>query len=214
MTCEGKRPPCCYSQETLLGQAFCIRSELLLLIRIGHTFCLKMPACAAINCTNRQFKGCGRTFHVGKGVQEVLSQGARQTAAIKPDMKSAHGNTQEDTLKMYPCGSLLFFCLLAITVNQHFADQSTLQQHVDRSRTATGPQVRGSKLGVKMESDIMELKRRRSFPVSVSPLDRLSIGAVASKHASSSQVIELPRRRLRLPPIDRIGMRHLPNRRG
>ncbi|XP_014674647.1 PREDICTED: THAP domain-containing protein 1-like [Priapulus caudatus] len=23
-----------------------------------------MPSCAAINCTNRQFKGCGRTFHL------------------------------------------------------------------------------------------------------------------------------------------------------
>ena len=24
----------------------------------------KMPACASINCTNGQFRGCGRTFHV------------------------------------------------------------------------------------------------------------------------------------------------------
>nr|XP_057935645.1 osteocrin [Doryrhamphus excisus] len=113
---------------------------------------------------------------------------------------------------MYRYGYLLFFCLLAITVNQHLADLRNLQQHVDRSRTATRPQVGGSSLGVRMEN-IMVLKRK-SFPVSVSPLDRLSIGAMASKHASSSQVIELPRRRLRLPPIDRIGMRHLPNRRG
>ncbi|XP_061828236.1 osteocrin isoform X2 [Nerophis lumbriciformis] len=118
-------------------------------------------------------------------------------------MKPAHGDRPTDTLKMYLCGSLLFICLLVITVNQHYAEENTHQQHAN-----------GSKLGVNMENEVKEPKRR-SFPVSVSPLERRSVGVAASKQASSSrQVIELPRRRLRLPPMDRIGMQHLPNRRG
>lgn len=46
-------------------------------------------------------------LHGGKGVQEVMSHGRlhigktdRQTVAIKPDIKSAHGNRQEDTVKV------------------------------------------------------------------------------------------------------------------
>ncbi|XP_061918114.1 osteocrin [Entelurus aequoreus] len=124
-------------------------------------------------------------------------------------MKPAHGDRPTDTLKMYLCGCLLFICLLVITVNQHYAEENTHQQHADGSRAG------GSKLGVKLENEAMKPKWR-SFPVSVSPLERRSVGVAASKQASSStrQVIELPRRRLRLPPMDRIGMRHLPNRRG
>ncbi|XP_061733689.1 uncharacterized protein LOC133536950 isoform X2 [Nerophis ophidion] len=129
-------------------------------------------------------------------------------AFARPTWTGQNGRRRTAAHQMYLCDCLLFICLLVINVNQHYAEENTHQQHADGSRAGA------SKLGVKMDNEVMEPKRR-NFPVSVSPLERRSVGVAASKQASSSrQVIELPQRRLRLPPMDRIGMQHLPNKRG
>ncbi|KAM3615900.1 uncharacterized protein V6R79_009445 [Siganus canaliculatus] len=65
------------------------------------------------------------------------------------------------------------------------------------------------------ENDVLEPKRKRSFPGNSAPLDRLSISAMETKQAAKqSKVVALPRRRVSLPPMDRIGMRRLPSSRG
>ncbi|KAF0030967.1 hypothetical protein F2P81_017698 [Scophthalmus maximus] len=66
------------------------------------------------------------------------------------------------------------------------------------------------------ENDVMEPKRKRSFPGNNAPMDRLSISSMETKQASNKQskVVELPRRRVNPPPVDRIGMSRLPNSRG
>uniref|UniRef100_A0A3Q1GJ68 Osteocrin n=1 Tax=Acanthochromis polyacanthus TaxID=80966 RepID=A0A3Q1GJ68_9TELE len=68
---------------------------------------------------------------------------------------------------------------------------------------------------VRMENDVMEPKRKRSFPGNNAPLDRLSVSSMETKQTNNKQrVVELPRRRPNPPPIDRIGMSRLPNSRG
>ncbi|KAJ3590884.1 hypothetical protein NHX12_008832 [Muraenolepis orangiensis] len=67
---------------------------------------------------------------------------------------------------------------------------------------------------VRMENDVIEPKRKRSFPGGNTPLDRLSISAMDTKQASSKRkAVEMPRRRIS-PPMDRIGVSRLPNSRG
>ncbi|CAL8334478.1 unnamed protein product [Boreogadus saida] len=67
---------------------------------------------------------------------------------------------------------------------------------------------------VRMENDVMEPKRKRSFPGGNTPLDRLSISGMDTKQASKKRkVMELPRRRIS-PTMDRIGVSRLPNNRG
>ncbi|XP_041797372.1 osteocrin [Chelmon rostratus] len=128
------------------------------------------------------------------------------------------------------CGCLLVSCLLFITV-LHCRGRPA--QHVDRSgsRSSAGlrPRSEGMKTGeeltakmlrlddlVRKENDIMEPKRKRSFPGNNAPLDRLSISFMETKQGTNKQskVVELPRRRVNPPPIDRIGMTRLPNGRG
>ncbi|XP_049581160.1 osteocrin [Syngnathus scovelli] len=123
---------------------------------------------------------------------------------------------------MYLCDVLLFICLLSINMLEGDAHELRRpQQHEDAS-TRSGPaalvhpdvtktlQPDGR---AKAENDVTENKRKTSS-LGIT-LDRLSIGAINTKHAANRQrVIELPRRRLSLPPMDRLGMRHLPNRRG
>ncbi|KAI3354641.1 hypothetical protein L3Q82_018525 [Scortum barcoo] len=69
---------------------------------------------------------------------------------------------------------------------------------------------------VRMENDIMEPKRKRSFPGNNAPMDRLSISSMETKQGTNKQskVVESARRRVNPPPIDRIGMSRLPNSRG
>ncbi|KAF7658564.1 hypothetical protein LDENG_00011220 [Lucifuga dentata] len=69
---------------------------------------------------------------------------------------------------------------------------------------------------VRMENDVMEPKRKRSFPGNNTPLDRLSISTMETKQGSNKQrkEVELPRRQVSPVPIDRIGMSRLPNSRG
>ncbi|KAM6988265.1 osteocrin [Tautogolabrus adspersus] len=136
---------------------------------------------------------------------------------------------------MQVCGCLLISCLLSITL-LHCSDGFRLQQHpqhVDRlflrSSAALRPRHREIKTGeeltakllrlddlVRMENDVMEPKRKRSFPGNNAPLDRLSVSSMETKQTTNKQskVVELPRRRANPPPIDRIGMSRLPNSRG
>ncbi|XP_040902676.1 osteocrin [Toxotes jaculatrix] len=137
---------------------------------------------------------------------------------------------------MQICGCLLFSCLLFITVLHCSVSGFTVQhqpQHIDRPvsrplaalpRRPGGPKA-GEELTakllrlddlVRMENDVMEPKRKRSFPGNNAPLDRLSVSSMETKQAPNKQskVVELPRRRVNPPPIDRIGMSRLPNSRG
>ncbi|XP_051718427.1 osteocrin [Ctenopharyngodon idella] len=66
---------------------------------------------------------------------------------------------------------------------------------------------------VRLENDVIETKRKRSFPGSNTPLDRLSISTMDPKNNKQRKVVELPRRRVSVP-IDRIGVGRLPNSRG
>ncbi|XP_035390256.1 osteocrin [Electrophorus electricus] len=63
-----------------------------------------------------------------------------------------------------------------------------------------------------VENDVIETKRKRSFPGSSIPLDRLSISSMDPK-SNKQRKVELPRRRVTIP-IDRIGVGRLPNSRG
>ncbi|XP_039987266.1 osteocrin [Xiphias gladius] len=134
------------------------------------------------------------------------------------------------------CGCLLFSCLLTITLLLCSVKGSRVRhqpQHVDRppsgSLAAPRPRSGGVKAGeeltakllrldhlVRTENDVMDPKRKRSFPGNSAPLDRLSVSSMATKQAANKQskVALLPRRRLHPPPIDRIGMGRLPNSRG
>ncbi|XP_035477935.1 osteocrin [Scophthalmus maximus] len=141
------------------------------------------------------------------------------------------------------CGCLLFTCLLIITVLHCSVTGFRVQQlpqdvassrrvpvfqRVDRppSRPRPGGAKReGEELTAKLlrtdnlartENDVMEPKRKRSFPGNNAPMDRLSISSMETKQASNKQskVVELPRRRVNPPPVDRIGMSRLPNSRG
>ncbi|XP_049922144.1 osteocrin [Epinephelus moara] len=137
------------------------------------------------------------------------------------------------------CGCLLFSCLLLITLLHCSAVGFRVQQRVDR-RTLRAPaplrppahlrpRPGGVKAGeeltakllrlddlVRMENDVMEPKRKRSFPSNNAPLDRLSVSSMEIKQGTNKQskVVELPRRRVNPPPVDRIGMSRLPNSRG
>ncbi|XP_029963656.1 osteocrin [Salarias fasciatus] len=67
-----------------------------------------------------------------------------------------------------------------------------------------------------VENDVMEPKRKRSFPGNGTPLDRLSVSSMETKQSPNKQskAVALPRRRVSPPPIDRIGMSRLPMSRG
>ncbi|XP_075938890.1 osteocrin [Anarhichas minor] len=133
---------------------------------------------------------------------------------------------------MQSCGCLLFSCLLIITllhVDGFRVQQQPTRRVVRPASRAFGLRSRpgGVKAGeelttkllrlddlVRMENDVMEPKRKRSFS-GTNQLDRLSVSSMETKQggAKQSKVVELPRRRVN-PPIDRIGMSRLPNGRG
>uniref|UniRef100_A0A3P8ZLD3 Osteocrin n=1 Tax=Esox lucius TaxID=8010 RepID=A0A3P8ZLD3_ESOLU len=66
---------------------------------------------------------------------------------------------------------------------------------------------------VRLENNLIETKRKRSFPGSNIPLDRLSISTMDPKGSKQKKVVELPRRR-GSAPIDRIGAGRLPSSQG
>ncbi|XP_030072680.1 osteocrin-like [Microcaecilia unicolor] len=66
---------------------------------------------------------------------------------------------------------------------------------------------------VSLENDVMETKKKRSFSSFGSPLDRLSVGSTELR-GKQRKVVELPKRRFGVLPLDRIGMNRLSNSRG
>ncbi|TKS65169.1 Osteocrin [Collichthys lucidus] len=71
---------------------------------------------------------------------------------------------------------------------------------VSRSSAGLRPRPRGVKMGeeltakllrldelVRMENDVMEPKRKRSFPGNNGPLDRLTVNSMETKQATSKQ---------------------------
>ncbi|XP_075999032.1 osteocrin [Genypterus blacodes] len=135
------------------------------------------------------------------------------------------------------CGRVLLSCLLSVTLIQCSVEGLRVRlrppQHIDRvmlgSRHSFQPRSSGEKVGeeltvklhqlnhvVRLENDVMEPKRKRSFPGNNMPLDRLSISPMETKQGTNKQrkEVELPRRRVSPLPIDRLGMSPLPNSRG
>ncbi|KAM4043766.1 osteocrin [Anomaloglossus baeobatrachus] len=65
---------------------------------------------------------------------------------------------------------------------------------------------------VSLENDVIETKKKRSFPGFGSPLDRIS-ASTAEMKGKQRKVVDLTKRRFGIP-IDRIGMNRLANTRG
>ncbi|XP_075720183.1 osteocrin [Rhinoderma darwinii] len=65
---------------------------------------------------------------------------------------------------------------------------------------------------VSLENDVIETKKKRSFPGFGSPLDRISASTTEIK-GKQRKVVDLAKRRFGIP-IDRIGMNRLANTRG
>ncbi|XP_044210346.1 osteocrin [Thunnus albacares] len=134
------------------------------------------------------------------------------------------------------CGCLLFFCLSISLLHcsvDGFRVQHPSAQDVDRPVSRSLPALRprhgavkaGEELTakllrvdhlVRMENDVMEPKRKRSFPGNNVPLDRLSVTSMETKPGSNKQskAVQTSRRRVNPAPIDRIGKSRLPNSRG
>ncbi|KAM6946350.1 osteocrin [Aplochiton taeniatus] len=135
---------------------------------------------------------------------------------------------------MLGCSVLLLSCLLTVTLFHHSVESSRLTQEspeyverVLREQTrgllARSPEEKAAgELATKLllldhlarlENEVIEPKRKRSFSGSNAPLDRLSISAMDPKGTKQRKVIELPRRRVSVP-MDRIGVGRLPSSRG
>ncbi|XP_029026849.1 osteocrin [Betta splendens] len=129
---------------------------------------------------------------------------------------------------MHVCGCLLVSGLVSIIL-LHCSDGLRVQpQHLDwtastssqlhpkevKERKALRVKLLRADDQVEIENDVMEPKRKRSFPGNNAPLDRLSISSMETKQATNKQSKELPRQRVKPPPIDRIGINRLPNSRG
>ncbi|XP_075058394.1 osteocrin isoform X2 [Mixophyes fleayi] len=65
---------------------------------------------------------------------------------------------------------------------------------------------------VSLENDVIETKKKRSFPGFGSPLDRISAGTTEIK-GKQRKVVDLPKRKYGIP-IDRIGTNRLASTRG
>ncbi|XP_077146422.1 osteocrin isoform X1 [Ranitomeya variabilis] len=65
---------------------------------------------------------------------------------------------------------------------------------------------------VSLENDVIETKKKRSFPGFGSPLDRISASTTEIK-GKQRKVVDLTKRRFGIP-IDRIGVNRLANTRG
>ncbi|XP_046892518.1 osteocrin [Hypomesus transpacificus] len=133
---------------------------------------------------------------------------------------------------MLDCSCLLLSCLLSMTLFQCSVDSLRLSQespeYLDRMAledsvpqqvfSSEGKAVLTAKLLLldhmtRLENEVIEPKRKRSFPGSNTPLDRLSISTMDPKGSKQRKVVELPRRRVSVP-IDRIGVGRLPSSRG
>ncbi|XP_054617175.1 centromere protein W isoform X2 [Dunckerocampus dactyliophorus] len=88
-----------------------------------------MPARAAINCTNRQFKGCGRTFHV----YNMLNKAPKLKNTIKSKMKS-NTTVRPATEAMIELLALLFM--------NNLAEEAKTKAFEEKSATIRGRHVK------------------------------------------------------------------------
>ncbi|XP_076137726.1 osteocrin [Alosa pseudoharengus] len=133
---------------------------------------------------------------------------------------------------MLGCGCAVLSCLLTLTLfhcsvdslhlTQESPEYGALEEPVSRGRPVEPKSPEGitAKLllldqQVALENDVIETKKKRSFPGSNTPMDRLSISTMDNNKNNNKQrkVVELPRRRVNVP-IDRIGVGRLPSNRG
>ncbi|XP_027901165.1 osteocrin isoform X1 [Xiphophorus couchianus] len=136
---------------------------------------------------------------------------------------------------MQLCSHLLIICLLSIILQCNVLGvQQQPAQHIDGAGLRTlavlwrhpgrmkprlelsAKLLQTDNLVMMMENDVTEPKRKRSFPGNNAPLDRLSMSSMETRQGKKKQskVVESPRRRNNLPPIDRVGMSRLPTTRG
>ncbi|XP_048121160.1 osteocrin [Alosa alosa] len=130
---------------------------------------------------------------------------------------------------MLGCGCAVLSCLLTLTLfhcsvdslhlTQESPEYGALEEPVSRGRPVEPKSPEGitAKLllldqQVALENDVIETKKKRSFPGSNTPMDRLSISTMDNNKKQQQQA-ELPRRRVNVP-IDRIGVGRLPSNRG
>ncbi|XP_072547401.1 osteocrin [Salminus brasiliensis] len=132
---------------------------------------------------------------------------------------------------MLGCSCVLLSCLLTMTLFHCSAESLRLTQENPQYVEPPQTENRGGQRGpvgqkasvnaklllldqlLRLENDVIETKRKRSFSGSNAPLDRLSISTMDPKSNKQRKVVELPRRRVTIP-IDRIGVGRLPNSRG
>ncbi|XP_041920181.1 osteocrin [Alosa sapidissima] len=130
-------------------------------------------------------------------------------------------------------GCAVLSCLLTLTLfhcsvdslhlTQESPEYGALEEPVSRGRPVEPKSPEGitAKLllldqQVALENDVIETKKKRSFPGSNTPMDRLSISTMDNNKNNNNKqrkVVELPRRRVNVP-IDRIGVGRLPSNRG
>ncbi|XP_061073402.1 osteocrin [Conger conger] len=132
---------------------------------------------------------------------------------------------------MLGCGCILLSCLLTVTLLHRgtdslriapdppeYLDSAAMEESGARARS--GEEKSGSNLAAKLllldqlarlENDVIETKKKRSFNGGSIPLDRLSISNMDLK--GKQRKVEVPRRRVSVP-IDRIGAGRLPSARG
>ncbi|XP_066565845.1 osteocrin [Amia ocellicauda] len=133
---------------------------------------------------------------------------------------------------MLGCRCILVPCLFAVTLLHwskatlqmpegapEFLDSSLLEEmdsrsHSSEEKSATDLNAKLMLLNdlVSLENDVIETKRKRSFPGFGSPLDRLSVNNMDLK-GKQRKVVDTPKRRVH-SPIDRIGMNRISNNRG
>nr|XP_054598336.1 osteocrin [Nothobranchius furzeri] len=129
---------------------------------------------------------------------------------------------------------VLWFCLLSVILLQNVTGvQQNPAELVDRPAlrasaafhrhpggVRTGEELKAKLLRInhmmRLENDVVEPGRKRGFPGSNIPLDRLSVSPMENRQGrkKQSKVVGLPRRREIPPPISRIGMSRVPNSRG
>ncbi|XP_058890279.1 osteocrin-like [Acipenser ruthenus] len=133
---------------------------------------------------------------------------------------------------MLGCRWVLVHCLLAVTLLHWISGRSQLAEGAPEfldssmvqdvgSSSVSGEEKVASDLTAKLlllnklvslENDVMETKRKRSFPGFGTPLDRLSLSTMEMKGKQRKEV-DLPKRRFGVP-IDRLGMNRMANSRG
>ncbi|XP_063297150.1 osteocrin isoform X2 [Pelobates fuscus] len=109
---------------------------------------------------------------------------------------------------------VLAVCLLQWTAGRAILTEASTESVSSEEKSAADLAAKLLLLDelVSLENDVIETKKKRSFPGFGSPLDRLSAGSIELK-GKQRKVVDLPKRRFGIP-LDRIGVNRLANTRG